>query len=213
MNIRRIYDISITLGRQTPENIRGKAYRREQIDLPNGEEIFKGSSIELSVHIGTHVDAPCHMAHLSKSVDEYDLRRFILPATVVEVEDLEAIRRADIERAAPMPDTALLFKTENSRSGKASDKRNFPFYVYMDIDGLEEVLRRRVSLLGFDYKVAEKPGMPVAPIHRGCFDHDVIILEGIDLKDVPAGNYTLIAFPLKMEGSDGAPVRAVLIEE
>lgn len=210
MDIKKIYDISVTLGDETADLPLGPGFEQELMVVSFGEEKFGISKFSMIVHVGTHVDAPCHLLPHEKTVDGYNLERFVLPATVVEIKDKEAIKPEEIECLNLEKGQALLFKTDNSISGRSVSKTPAETYVYMTIEALEVALSKGVSLLGFDYSAAEKPG-PIASLHSRCFQEDIILLEGLNLKDVPVGNYTLIALPLKLKGVDGSPVRAVLL--
>ena len=169
----------------------------------------------MSAHAGTHIDAPSHLADYTKTLDQYAIGDFILPALVASIEDKEAIRPAEIEGLDIRQGDALLFKTDNSVSGQ-STAGGVPteHYVYLSIEAADFCVEKKVSLAGFDYFAPEKPGdgnKESAPVHRRLFEKDILILEGANLKDVPQGRYMMFCLPMKMEGSEGSPVRAILI--
>jgi len=114
------------------------------------------------------------------------------------------------------PGQALIFHSRNSEEGlpvKRDGKGPMEDYVHMSPEAVEYAHSKGVSLLGFDYSLPEKsPGLD-AVIHRMCFERDILIMETLNLKGVPTGDYTLLALPLKIVHADGAPVRAVLLEE
>lgn len=211
MRYKNIYDISLILGPETADLPEIVTFDQRQMEIDLIGEIFRGTSINIFAHAGTHVDAPCHLVPHRKTLDQYPLSRFIVPATVVEIKDLEAIRPQHIADLKLMPGQALLFKTENSKSGRAASKVLSMHYTYMTPEALEMGLKKGVALFGFDFGNAEKPGGEGAPLHHRCFQADAIILEGLNLRAVPEGDYTLVALPLRIEGIDGCPVRAVLL--
>jgi arylformamidase len=75
------------------------------------------------------------------------------------------------------------------------------------------VVDHGIRLIGIDFLSIEVRGAPGHPTHRTLLEAGVVILEGLDLSRVAAGVYTLVCFPLKVEGGDGAPARAILFED
>jgi arylformamidase len=213
MQYQKIYDISLRLGSETGDILGRAAFQQRQNEIHMDAETFHGTFLDMFAHAGTHVDAPSHLVPHTKTLDQYPLSRFIVPATVVEISDPEAIGADHIEGLDLKPGQALLFKTGNSMSGRAVTREppSSAPYIYMTMAALEVGLEKGVALFGFDFQVAEKPGGEPAPLHHRCFETDAIIMEGLNLRDVPEGDYTLVALPLRLEGTDGSPVRAVLL--
>ena len=155
----------------------------------------------METHTGTHFDAPYHMLPDGKKADEVDLESVVGPATVIEVSG-DAINAEDI------PDThekRVLFKTGNSEL-YSEFHRDF---TYLSMEAAEKLVEHGVKLVGIDYLSIEKFGSSEPAVHRKLMKNDVVILEGIYMKDVKPGNYELLCLPLKMF-EDGAPCRAVL---
>ncbi|MDX6645162.1 MAG: arylformamidase, partial [Miltoncostaeaceae bacterium] len=69
-----------------------------------------------------------------------------------------------------------------------------------------------VRLVGIDYLSVAAPSDP-APAHLALLRAGAVILEGLDLRAVAPGPYRLVCLPLRIEGADGAPARAVLIRD
>lgn len=208
----KIYDISVVI-REDSDN-----YVKEEPRIPIGQDIFNGFRVQANIHYGTHVDCPYHKAPNKKLVEDYPLERFILPAVVIESMDPESVKLADVKDVPVEEGFAVLFKTENSRSGRS---KILPFQgpmTYIEPDALKNLVDRGVSLVGFDSPHGEHnaPTMEEQenPIHTMMFDNDRIILESVDLADVPAGGgYTLLALPVKFHQCSGSPVRAVLLKK
>ena len=215
LEFREIYDISVLLGIESVDLPGRKLFSKEQQEKINGTERFRTSHISMSAHAGTHIDAPSHLGDFTKTLDKYAIADFILPALVACIEDKEAIRSAELEGLDIRQGEALLFKTDNSVSGRSTAGGVPPeHYVYMSIEATVFCVEKKVSLVGFDYFAPEKPGdgnNESAPVHRILLEKDILILEGANLKDVPQGRYTMFCLPLKMQGSEGSPVRAILI--
>jgi arylformamidase len=63
-----------------------------------------------------------------------------------------------------------------------------------------------------DYLSIEQFGSVTFPVHKLLLGRGVLIIEGLDLRAVAAGHYTLACLPLNLQGVDGAPARAVLMQ-
>jgi arylformamidase len=170
------------------------------------------SKIEMGVHAGTHVDALCHFFDGAASIDQVDLASFIGPCRVVEIKNRKAIERADLESLDLAGVERLLFKTGNS--GLYDQPAFVENYVGLT-PGAARFLAaiESLRLVGVDYySIASYGGEQTATVHRAILGRSIVALEGINLSGVEPGDYELIALPLRIEGSDGSPVRAVLIK-
>jgi arylformamidase len=205
----KLYDISLTL---SPTGIRWVT--AQALELIERKRMSRGdtnnsSSIHTSVHAGTHVDAPFHFLADGVTIEALPLETFIGPARVCEVACGTHITAADVAAAGIDQETRVLFKTRNSELLKKGvyDAAFAPFSV----DGAKALVDLGVKLVGLDYLSAAGANEQV-PVHRAFLDHGVILLEGVDLSEVPPGRYELFCPPVKLAGSDGAPCRAVLRE-
>lgn len=205
----KLYDISLTL---SPSAIRWVT--AQPLELIERKRMSRGdtnnsSSVHASVHAGTHVDAPFHFIADGATIESLPLDLFIGPARVCEVQCDTHITAADVARAGIDQDTRVLFKTRNSRLLKKGvyDASFAPFSV----DAAEALVERGVKLVGLDYLSAAGASEQV-PVHRAFLGRGVILLEGVDLSEVPPGRYELFCPPVKLAGSDGSPCRAVLRE-
>jgi arylformamidase len=205
----KIYDISLTL---SPQSVRWVT--AQPLELIERKRMSRGdtnnsSSIHTSVHAGTHVDAPFHFVPDGLTIESLPLETFIGPARVCAVMPGTHITAADVAAAGLQGETRVLFKTRNSTLLKVGvyDASFAPFSV----DSAKALVDLGLKLVGLDYLSAAAANEQV-PVHRAFLDHGVILLEGIDLSDVPPGRYELFCPPVKLAGSDGAPCRAVLRE-
>lgn len=164
--------------------------------------------ITLGTHTGSHIDAPLHFLEGGRAIDQYPLYRFMEPAQVVEVSGKE-IGPEHIEGLDPEA-RAVLFKTLNSSlMGIGAFCRD---YTALTPEGAEVLIEKGIRLVGIDYVSIERFGTPDFLVHKRLLEEDVLILEGLNLKDVPPGLYLLLALPLRLKGMDGSPVRALLLE-
>ncbi len=114
------------------------------------------------------------------------------------------------EASAPVSGERILFKTDNGALwGRDEFVSN---YVYLTPVAAQVLAARGVALVGWDYLSIEKFGADEAPTHRVLLAAGVMILEGLNLAEVAAGEYFLAAAPLALAEGDGAPARAVLLE-
>ena len=205
----KLYDISITLSSSAIRWVTAQPLELIERKRMNRGDTNNSSSLHSSVHAGTHVDAPFHFVPDGATIESLPLDVFIGPARVCAVDCGSHITAADVERAGIRDETRVLFKTRNSTLLKKGvyDAGFAPFSV----DGAKALVDRGVKLVGLDYLSAAAANEQV-PVHRAFLDHGVILLEGVDLSEVPPGRYELFCAPIKLAGSDGAPCRAVLRE-
>lgn len=169
------------------------------------------SDLHMSAHSGTHIDTPCHFINNGKTIDELSLENFIIPATVVDIKDIESIKTEEFKKISFNPNEAILFKTNNSKSGIITNGIFDKNFVYLAKESADLIVEKKIKLVGIDYITIDKYGDENPTCHEKLLSNDIIILESINLKDVAEGKYTLICLPLKIKGGEGSPVRAVLV--
>lgn len=209
----RTYDISVTISPDMPV-----WPGQPQVELKRISKISEGdnanvSRLELSVHTGTHLDAPNHFLDQNKTtVEKLDLKTLTGRAYVLHLPDeVDLITRTILENAEIPPRTRrLLICTRNSKQWAQQAKQFDKDFVAIDASGAEYLTERGVRLVGVDY-------LSVAPFNEGRPTHEillgtgVVVVEGLDLSGVSQGRYTLYCLPLKLLGAEGAPARAILI--
>lgn len=209
--IKAIYDISVPLGKGSVDWPGLPPYCRELISEMKDGAPCDVSRLNIVCHVGTHVDTPAHFILGGKDMDEYPIERWILPAQVIEIKDPEVVRPAELEKANIRPGEALLLKTENSMSGRVMAGAFAEKYVYISPDAADFLVKKRVALLGIDYAGVDPYPLGDATAHHKLLGAGMLILEGINLRNVPIGSYTLFCLPLLISGAEGAPARAILI--
>ena len=147
-------------------------------------------------HAGTHADAPLHFVEGGKTIDEMSLAPFIGPCKVIDLPE-GPITGEYVENNFPKGCRRLLLKSE----GKA----------YFLAPGAQAAADAGYLLIGTDALSVGTSGNQIAP-HKAFLRREIALLEGLDLTDVKTGNYFLMAQPIKLEGLEAAPVRAVLIK-
>ena len=201
------HDISLNLSEDTARWINSAPYELAERRRTSRGDSANTSAVNMSVHAGTHLDAPFHFIDGGTTIDQMPVEAFIGPALVYEVDADRYITREHIQAIPPQSDSKILFKTRNSTLLHQPDY--VADFTAFSVEAAEELVRRGVSLVGLDYLSVAHADNQV-PVHRAFLDHGVVLLEGIDLSQVQPGRYELMALPLRLRGADGAPCRAVL---
>jgi arylformamidase len=174
-----------------------------------GGDLANVSRMELGSHTGTHVDAPRHFIDGAAGADKLPPDALLGPAIVADARGLPG----DIDAAAlaslGLPDGTerVLFRTHD---GELWDRRMFTRdFAGVAADAAQELVAMGVSLVGIDY-LSIAPSADPAPTHRALLEAGVVIVEGLDLRAAAPGRYELVCLPLRLEGGDGAPARALV---
>lgn len=209
--MRRIYDISMTI---KSDMMVWKNYDKKKVAITNDSNFQTGTvhetRINLNVHTGTHIDAPLHVYEDGATIDTIPLERLIGPARVVDLTQVSpSIGRQHLEELGLQAGEWVLIRTKDSFNNTSDFDREF---VYLNAEGAAYLAEIGINGVAIDALGIERD-TPGYPTHKTLFDAGIIIVEGVRLKDIPEGRYTFILAPLKLEGIDGAPARAILLEE
>ena len=208
-----IYDISVAISEETP------VYAGDP-----GVEVIAHASMErgdpanvtllrLGAHTGTHVDAPAHFIRGAQPVSELPLDALLGRARVVEIPaDVLAIDEGHVEALVPAGTERVLFKTRNSEFWAADGNKFREDFTYVTPAAARALAARGLRLVGIDYLSVEKFKSENFEAHIALLSRGIVIVEGLNLAGVTAGEYELACLPLKVAGGDGdgAPARAVL---
>jgi len=167
------------------------------------------TTFSMSAHTGTHMDAPRHFVPDGETIDAAPLPVLIGPARVIETRDPVAIRPAELARCRIRRGERILFKTPGSARRWSTDEFDENF-VYIAKDTAAYLAERRVSLVGIDYLSIGGFRHDGEETHRILLGAGIWVIEGLNLSKVKPGRYDLICLPLRLQGADGAPARAVL---
>jgi arylformamidase len=182
------------------------------LDKDHGDAV-NASRVSCSVHTGSHVDAPLHHIARGRGVEDLPLSILMGPAVVADLMDVEEIGDRELDALQlPAHVERLLCRTRNSNMWGDPDRTFRRNFVAITPSGATWLVRRGVRLVGVDYLSVERFGADPPETHRRLLEADVVILEGLDLREAPPGSYWLACLPWKLRGADGAPARAVLIE-
>ena len=210
----RIFDITHTLNSKIamwPGSDQPQLKR--VMSIKDGEDCNL-TELAFSAHTGTHLDAPLHIIDDGIPVEELDLNTLIGPAQVIEFPDnIDMISLSDIESVGVHEDTIrLIIKTRNSAKWEADPTTFNEDYVAIAPEAAKWIVNRGIKLVGIDHlSVAPFREDYLVETHVILLGAGIIAVEGLRLAEIEPGNYQLICLPPKLEGSDGAPCRAVLI--
>ena len=205
----KIYDISWPISTATT------GYKDKNIINFDSAKSFdndgvRETTITLSAHSGTHIDAPSHFMRDGKTIDELELSNVIGPCKVFNMATVsDGITRDHVENLDISAGDIVLFKTINSATPPT--EKFTPHFIYLEISGAQCLVERKVRAIGIDYLGIER-SQPGHLTHNLLFKHEITIIEGLRLTTVKQGKYFLCCLPLYTIGIEAAPARAVLIE-
>lgn len=207
----QLYDITVGISPEMP------IYKGDPgVEVNSFKSIASGSSANVSqisfgVHSGTHVDAPNHFIDGARRVDALDPEKLMGRCRVIGVpEDVVAIGPEHVGELDGIQ--RVLFKSRNSVFWNTPEDGFRSDFSYLVPETAKLLVEKGVVLVGIDYLSIEKSGSPGHPVHVELLSHEVVILEGVDLRKVEPGDYDIICMPLKYHGGngDGSPARTFL---
>ena len=208
-----IYDISLTISPNLPTWPGDPELELEQFEFINKGAHANVTRISAAVHLGTHVDAPHHFLNDGRTVETLPLDVLTGPCYVTQLPDgVEAITAEVLDRSEITSEMKrVLFGTRNSHLWARGESNFQTDFVAITEDAAEWLVERGVQLVGVDYLSVAPYGDSI-PTHTILLKAGVVIVEGLNLSQVPRGFYDLYCLPLKIANSEGAPARAILIE-
>ena len=179
------------------------------LDMQQGDEA-NVTRLDIDIHSGTHIDAPRHFLPDGKTTDAIPLDVLVGLCQVVDLRGRECITARDLEELdLPAGTERLLFRTDNSRLWEDPGHRFRTDYCALTLDAAEWVAGSGIRLVGIDYHSIQRFHDP-ADTHVVLLEREIVILEGLDLRQVEPGPYRLWCLPIKLKGVEGASARAVL---
>ncbi|UOY91649.1 arylformamidase [Ectobacillus sp. JY-23] len=162
--------------------------------------------LTMSIHTGTHVDAPFHFDNEGKQTCELPLERYIGKARIVDMTGKQSIGVSDFQALDIKRVERLLLRTSSWGNSEV-----FPESItYLEADLAPYLAAQGVQLIGIDVPSVDPLNSKELLAHHALHRNDIHILEGLDLEGVHPGDYELVALPLALIEGDGSPVRAIL---
>jgi len=172
----------------------------------SGGDSVNVTRLTMSPHTGTHADSFFHVANDALAMSAMPLEAYIGPARVLDAPGDGPIDIARLEGLSWKGATRLLFKTRRSR---VKEPYSVPF-AHLTPEAVALMGPANIRLVGLDTPSMDEFHSKTLDAHLALVKAGIANLENLDLTDVPAGDYELIALPLKLMGLDGSPVRAIL---
>lgn len=192
--------------------------REVLLDMHRGDALTL-STLHATVHLGAHADAPSHYGADAPTIERCALDVYVGPCQVMHAKVPRATRvtpemlSTDIKRRR-MGTADQLAARVLIATGTYPDPTSFnEDFAALSPDLIDSLHEKGVRLIGIDTPSVDLFTSKDLPTHKRFLAHDMAILEGLVLRDVPGGLYELIALPLKLVGFDASPVRAVLLEK
>ena len=193
-----------------------------KVTLRQVSSISKGADsnitqLRMSVHTGTHIDAPKHFLDDGNTIDRISLEQLIGPAFVMVLgEEVTLITEETITQHKDFDILSdlkkVLFRTRNSKFWHNDSKTFREDYVGLDHSAAQLLADLKLELVGVDYLSIATFNETEEP-HKILLEQGVVLLEGIDLTGVPQGSYELFCLPLLLQGCEGSPARVILKSE
>ncbi|MGD6962689.1 cyclase family protein [Fictibacillus phosphorivorans] len=202
----KIFDVSLPIFEGMPV-YKNKPEKQPEFNTAQNGHVTE-TRISMDVHTGTHVDAPLHMVPGGDTIETLPIEKLVRKAKVIDLTSSTGfISAEDLADKDIQKDDFVLFKTKNSWDAEF----NFEF-IYVNSDAAKVLAEIGVAGVGIDALGVER-AQENHPTHKQLFQNNIIIIEGLQLKDVPEGEYLMVAAPLKIRGLDASPARIVLIEQ
>lgn len=183
----------------------------------SSEEVFslqKGAPfhlchMHLGNHTGTHIDFPAHVILGGKTSSDFPIQDLIGSALIIEVPETERSITKEFVKAqsAIDPNDFIFFKTANSNLSKQSAFTEQ--YVYIEPDAAEELIQKGIKIVGIDYISVDSYQAKTLPVHQSLLSKDILIVEGLELRNAPLGRCKVYIFPNHIPNMDGLPVRVI----
>lgn len=202
----QLWDITPTVSAATPVWPGDTPFRSDTTwEIGDGCPV-KVSKITMSTHTGAHCDAPSHYDLAGASIDAVDLDTYLGPCRLIDCTGIQRVEPQHVNQALHDVPPRVLLRTYS----KAPADRWDSAFASIASDTVALLARHGVRLIGIDTPSLDPQESKTMDAHHAVRTHGMAILEGIVLDGVPAGDYELIALPLKLAGLDASPVRAVL---
>lgn len=206
MKQNKIWDITPLLTSHFPLWPGSEPLQRKIDSDINLGDVYTSSTMTATVHLGAHADAPSHYAKNGRTIDECSLKHYLGLCQVIrpKVKSREAITKQSVPQKILAP--RVLFATATFDSTKPFSED----FAAFDPEFFDYLAENKVITIGTDGPSVDLYEAQGLPCHQKAYQYDIALLENLELEGVPEGFYELIALPLKLQGFDASPVRAIL---
>jgi arylformamidase len=212
----KIFDISVPITPGMPVWPGDPAVDLQQVSAISSGELVNITHLSMSVHTGTHIDAPKHFFDDGKTIGQIPLEKMVGEVLVMQIDDSANVISGLVLKSHPaidlLKDTRkVLFRTRNSSLWRQSPNEFRSDYVGIDRSGAEFLGGLGLDLIGIDY-LSIAPFEETLSSHLALLAEEIVLLEGLDLSNVSAGIYKLFCLPIHLPGCEGAPARVILVD-
>lgn len=183
-------------------------FQRDAVTVPCPGGALEIGSIRTTLHAGAHADAPSHYLAGAPAINQLDLTPYLGPCEVVQVALPAGARILPVHCPARFRTPRVLFRTNSY----PDPERFSPDFNALSVELVHHLKAEGCLLVGIDTPSVDPFTSIALESHRALGACDLRVLEGLDLRQAAPGLYTLIALPLRIEGGDGSPVRAILVQ-
>ena len=191
-------------------------------------ELFTSSRLHMPLHGFTHVDAPSHFLPGAEAISDLPLDRWCGEAAVVNLSHRGAdhgISVADLEEHGQhiRAGDIVLLRTDWDKKQDIGTREFWTRGPYTTRPAAEWLAAKDVKAVGYDYPPdpslrmnPEQPGTVPRRhhvTHDVFFPRDIAVIEYLaNLGGISTPRTLFMALPLKVDGGDGSPVRAIALE-
>lgn len=162
--------------------------------------------ITMSLHAGTHIDAPFHYDDFGKSIDALPLDLFIGPVLLIDVTGKEQIQKQHLEELSLNGIERIFFKTKETYDLYRFD----PSYTTIHPEAVTFLANKGIKVIGTDAPSVDAVEDTTLQAHHACKNEGIYIIENLHLKDIVGGLYEFIGLPLAIQSGDASPIRAII---
>lgn len=201
-----LYDLTASISPDLVAFPGDPRYSAEPICSLVGGQKFNLCHMHLGNHTGTHVDFPAHTIEGGKTSSDFPLEYLTGPGIIIKVppED-KSITRDFVSKQSIMRSDIVFFKTENSKKSKQAAFTEQ--YVYIEPEAAEELFQKGVKVVGIDYISVDRYEDEDLSVHNALLSRNVLIVEGLELSEIPEGRYEMFVVPMNIPNMDGLPAR------
>lgn len=212
----KIYDISVPITPDMPVWPGDPAVDLQQVSTISSGESANVTHLSMSAHTGTHIDAPKHFIDNGKTIGQIPMEKLVGEVLVMQIDhSIDVVSKTVLQshphRSLLEDARKVLFRTRNSTLWHQSPRNFRKDYVGIDASGAEFLAELGLDLIGIDYLSIAPFDEALAP-HQILLAENIVLLEGLDLSNVPSGVYELYCLPIHLPGCEGAPARVILVD-
>ncbi len=170
---------------------------------------FAEINITMSTHTGTHIDAPSHLIPNTQSLDEFELEKFVGPATVIDCSEVDEINMEWLKQRAEDITNVEFVLFYTGWQYKWNTESYFDEFPTLTKEAVEWLAGLNLKALGFDTISVDKMTSETLPNHNILLQKETLIMENLtNLDQLLSKSFELNCIPLKIKNSDGSPIRA-----